>query len=103
MTPPTADDRRRARRPLRELNEDELDALDRISRASQLLADDLQQPLGMLGDFASYELDAREVDDGKRCSCGLENPGPEHRAHFPMLCREYPEKRSMSRVTDTQS
>lgn len=28
----------------------------------------------------------RERED--TCSCGLKNPGPEHRAWFPMLCRE---------------
>jgi hypothetical protein len=22
------------------------------------------------------------------CECGLENPGPEHRSYYPMLCRE---------------
>jgi hypothetical protein len=26
--------------------------------------------------------------DESRCSCGLLNPGPEHQAHYPMLCSD---------------
>lgn len=46
------------------------------------------EDLATWGEEGTIKMKIEWVKGENECSCGLVNPGPEHRANFPLLCRD---------------